>query len=59
MKEDAVNLRKMYDACPPKIGTIVKYLEPIPQLDGGCTPDIHVSTPGTPFQTEPECKLDK
>ena len=21
--------------CPPKIGTIVKYLEPIPQLDGG------------------------
>ena len=32
---------------PPKIGTIVKYLELIPQLDGGFTPDIHVPTPGT------------
>ena len=47
------------DVCPPKIGTIVKYLEPIPQLDGGCTPDIDVPTPGTPFPTEPELKLDK
>ena len=50
------------DVCPPKIGTIVKYLELIPQLDGGCTPDIHVPTPGTLgtlFQAEPEFKLDK
>ena len=50
------------DVYPPKIGTIVKYLELIPQLDGGCTPDIHVPTPGTLgtlFQAEPEFKLDK
>ena len=50
------------DVYPPKIGTIVKYLELIPQLDGGCKPDIHVPTPGTLgtlFQTEPEFKLDK
>ena len=37
----------------------MKYLEPIPQLDGGCTPDIHVPTPSTPFRTKPELKLDK
>ena len=37
----------------------MKYLELNPQLDGGCTPDIHVLTPGTLFQTEPEFKLDK
>ena len=37
----------------------MKYLELNPQLDGGCTPDIHVPTPGTLFQTEPEFKLDK
>ena len=50
------------DIYPPKIGTIVKYLELIPQLDGGFTPDIHVPTPGTLgtlFQAEPEFKLDK
>ena len=46
--------------CPPKIGTIVKYLEPIPQLDGGCIRQIYMSLLLVqPFETEPEFKLDK